>query len=197
MLPRLSNTQLAVFLVALAFGFIACVALVFVGFEYWWRGTPPYSVKQIGKAVQTHDLQLFRKHVDLRSVGNRMIDDAMSQKKQGESTALGQGLVEILRPRIVEAFESQIERFVETGKFQDDQETANLPMKDLNELRDSVGPIVYTKTDGKIAVVGLTVRPKDAKRSVVVELKMRQLSDGYWQLMEIDLSSLRRSTATR
>src|SRR5688500_7682647 len=97
------------------------VVVVAAAFEYWWRGTPRYSVAKIGEAIETHDLELFRKHVDLRSVGNRLIDDMMNGPKQeAAGTALGQSMVEILRPRIVEAFESQIERFVETGQFRNE-----------------------------------------------------------------------------
>ena len=196
MLPRLSNTHLALFVIAIGLTFIACAALALVGFEYWWRGTPPYSLAQIGRAVQTHDLQLFRKHVDLRSVANRMIDDAIVRNKGAADYALGQGMVELLRPRIVESFEAQIERFVETGQFPDDANKEGVSAKELNErIGKNIGPVAFTEIDGKVARVGLTITPEDTKKPIIIDLKMRQTPDGYWQLMEVDLTKLPRPTS--
>ena len=194
MLSRLSfNTRLFVIMATIALIVVLAVGAGFAGFEYWWRGTPPYSVSQIGRAIETHDLQLFRRRVDVRSVVNRMMDDMMKEEKQSESSALGQSLVELLRPRIVEAFEAQVERFVESGQFQEDKTNTNLSLKELN-ARNVVGPIVYTRIDGKVAIVGLTVTPQDTKKPMVVDLKMRQTPDGYWQLMEIDFAKLLRQS---
>ena len=65
----------------------------------------------------------------------------------------------------------------------------------MDRYGDNIGPIAYTEIDGKVAIVGLTVRPQDAQKPNFIDLKMRQLPDGYWQLMEVDFSNRLRPTA--
>lgn len=176
--------------------FIVLVAVGLVAFEYWWRGTPEYSLIQIGKATETHDIHLFRKHVDLRSIANRMMDDLfIEQQRQAQSNAFGQGVLEVFRPRLLQSFEAQVERFVETGQLNDDKTTEDFGLTNLRERFGQIGPISFTNIDGNSAVVGLTVTPPNTPNSVVLPLKMRRTGDGYWQLTEIDLSNIRRSPA--
>jgi len=46
---------------------------------------------------------LFRKHVDMKSVSGRLIDDLMKQSESDQ--ILGQAIVTLMKPRIVEALE--------------------------------------------------------------------------------------------
>lgn len=181
-----------------AFSLLVFLVIVGLGsFEYWRRGTPEYSLRQIGTVIETHDMQLFLKHVDLRSVGNRMMDDlVMDQRRQPGSNALSQGVLDVFRPRLLESFEAQVERYVETGHFSDSKTSDDFGLTNLKERFGKIGPISFTKINGRSAVVGLTVTPPNAPNSVILPLKMRQTSDDYWQLTEVDLSNIQRFPKT-
>jgi hypothetical protein len=94
-------------------------------FAYWhWTHTPTYSLRQIQKALETHDVAKFEKHVDIQSVSSRLIDDMMSHAlketqpqsgAEGLGTALAAGLVQLMKPRLVEAIREQAVRLVEQG----------------------------------------------------------------------------------
>ena len=108
--------------VALGFIFLLSAGLIF-GLNYWWLGRPEYSLNQIRVAVRTHNLHLFREHVDTKAVSGRLIDDftnAPTNSTTAEQSvqALGQAFVGLLKPRLVEALEEQIERYVATQKVE-------------------------------------------------------------------------------
>jgi hypothetical protein len=167
--------------------------LVLAG-EYWWRGRPEYSINQIGVAVRTHNLNLFRKHVDTRSVSGRLVDDittASSRPARSDSEragqAWGQGLIALLKPQLVELFETEIERYVETGTFNTDQSQGEVS-KGFHDLSQRVGPYDWATIDGNVATTAVTIRT-DAKDKAPLKLglKLRRTEDGYWQLMEVSL----------
>ncbi|HEX3185074.1 MAG TPA: hypothetical protein VHQ94_09755 [Pyrinomonadaceae bacterium] len=51
----------------------------------------------------------------MKSVSGRLIDDLMKQSQSDQT--LGQAIVTLMKPRVVEALEDQVERYVETGDF--------------------------------------------------------------------------------
>ena len=180
---------------------IIVLLAAYVGYEYWWKRTPEYSLGQIAKAVETHDLDLFRKHVDLDSVVNRLIDDALSasytemEKKpvqgyEGFGRELGKGLIQLFKPRLAEMFKQQIEKFVETGRFEEappaqgNQQLA-VSLKEFKEnVGDKIKGIKYIKKEGKIALIGVEVFNEQVKKTQILELKMREKEGKYWQLAE-------------
>lgn len=186
---------IAVTTVAGSLVLLTAVSGLFV-FEYWRRGTPEYSVKQIGRAIENHDLSLFRRHVDTRSIANRMLDDVAAEavRDDSSSNALGRGLLELVRPRLLESFEAQVERFVETGEFSDQKTAVELGLDNVRNRIGTIEGIVSVQIEGKSAVVRLRITPKDMNRAVILPLKMRQTADGYWQLTEISLTDISRAT---
>ncbi|HJT26885.1 MAG TPA: hypothetical protein VJ784_05675 [Pyrinomonadaceae bacterium] len=183
-------------IIGLALGVLCfMVAGLIIGLDYWWRGRPEYSLHQIGTAVRTHNLHLFRKHVDIRAVSGRLIDDLMSlpPDQAGSVTersgqALGQAFVELMKPRIVEAFEAQIERYVETGNLNPPNQQNAINAASLQDILNRLGPFEWATIDGNIAVTEMTILPssKDQK-PITLGLKLRRTEDGFWQLMEISL----------
>jgi len=187
-------------------GIAVTVAILLIGgsaFAYWhWTRTPTYSLLQIKKAVETHDVTKFEKHVDIEGVSSRLIDDMMSdtlKETQSESdigsfgTALGMGLVQLMKPRLVQAVREQAVRLVEKGAFgsstpgtkEDDSKGLN-----LHAISDQIGAdensfkgINHIKKQGKIALVGLGFKNPKLDADLVLELKLRDMG-GYWQLAE-------------
>ena len=179
---------------ALGFAFFLIAGLVF-GLDYWWRGRPEYSLNQIGVAVQTHNLHLFRKHVDTKAISGRLIDDLInlptdSTESPADQTgqALGQALVGLMKPRIVEAFEEQIERYVETGSFNSDKSKTAIDTQGLKDIADRLGSFDWATIDGNVATTQIEVIPETkGAKTVTLGLKLRRTEDGFWQLMEISV----------
>lgn len=171
------------------------LAGLIVGVDYWWRGRPEYSLNQIGVAVRTHNLPLFRKHVDIKTVSGRLIDDVMNlpsedmgSTAQRSGQGLAQGFMSLLKPRIVETLEAQIERYVETGNFSPQNQQDEINAAGLQDIINRLGSFGWAKIDGNIATTEITVFPasKDQK-PIQLGLKLRRSEGGYWQLMEITL----------
>lgn len=184
---KTSTPLIGLALVALL-GALIVGSISLVGFEYWWRGTPQYSLNQINKAVQAHDRELFRKHVDIRSVASRLIDDLMIGKSGGDE--LSAGLVGLMKPQLLVSWEDQVDRLVETGGFESNQKfVGDQSLKTLyGEIVPRIGAIRELRRDGKVALLVLELRPQNNnEKPSIVDLKMRKTEDGYWQLMEVSL----------
>jgi len=196
----------------LAVGAFAALLLVGGALAYWqWTRTPTYSLRQIKKAVETHDVARFEQYVDLDGVSSRLIDDMMSGALKGTDsqsgaealgTALGAGLVQLMKPRLVEVIREQAVRLVETGSFgsspeatpESDSESVSLQsmFEQAGANEDSFRGIEYIKKQGKIALVGLGFRNARLDADLVLELKLRDMG-GYWQLAEFaNVKELRR-----
>jgi hypothetical protein len=94
-----------------------------------------------------------------------------------------------------------IKRYVETGKFEADEQTKpGQPGSNTNksekvsskEMRDKAGlantnfrGFAYTKKDGKTAIVGVKLWEEQVGQEFILDLRMRELDDGTWQLAEI------------
>lgn len=184
---------------------LTLAALVLTGgaLVYWhWTRTPTYSLRQIQKALETHDVAKFEKYVDIESVSSRLIDDLMSRAlketqsqsgAEGLGTALAAGLVQLMKPRLVDAIREQALRVVEEGNFEsstpptseNDSEGVSLQAisEQIGASDDSFKGIKYIKKQGKIAIVGLAFRNVKLNADLVLELKLRD-KGGYWQLAE-------------
>jgi len=182
---------------------LAAMLLAGGGIAYWhWTCTPTYSLRQIQRAIETHDVAKFEKHVDIQGVSSRLIDDMMSkvlQDTQPQSgaeafgTAFGLGLIQLMKPRLVEAIREQAIRFVEQGSsgiassITSQNESGEVSLQSISNKigagEDNFEGITYVKEQGKIALVGLGFRNVKLDADLILELKMRDMG-GYWQLAE-------------
>ncbi|WP_371363675.1 hypothetical protein SRRS_45510 [Sporomusa rhizae] len=167
-------------------------------FMYYTR-TPSYSLNLIKESIEKHDTVKFKKHVDLDSTLSRGYDDLMAAMLESDKSlkqdgkAFFGGFVQMFKPTIVSALKDGITRFVETGKWEDKQTNENnaqqiSPDKIANNSglkNSSFKGVEYTKKDGKTAIVGLKVFEKEANKDFVIDVKMRELDDGTWQVAEI------------
>lgn len=176
-------------------------AVLAIGAAYaYWTRTPQYSVNRIAHAITSHDVALFEKHVDVESVSARLIDDLLADvtAKQAETegssmgSALAAGLIQFMKPRLVQIVREQTIRFIETGSFSkhdsstDDSESANLEdlSRGLGAKRDSFRGIGHVRTEGKIALVGLKFSNADLDTTLTIEVKMRN-EGSYWRVVEL------------
>jgi hypothetical protein len=162
-----------------------------------WSSSPSYSLRQIQQALETHDVVKFEKYVDVETVSSRLIDDVMTQvetRDESPATGLATGLVQLMKPRLVDAIQEQVTRLIETGNFAGSSDTAasgDLGNVSLEQMSDQIGAredsyngVAYTRSQGKIALLGLEFHNSALDTTMVLELKMRA-HDGYWQLVEL------------
>lgn len=180
---------------------VSLVAVSSFGYNYW-TSTPEYSLIQIKKSIDTHNISLFQKHVDIDSVVNRAVDvligqvldesiDSDSSGLEALGASLAAGMVMLMKPKIVEYATSKIVHFIEEGKGPQkaDQQSAKEAQKTLSgvesffsnhkEIKQS-----YLKKQENIAYLGIQRFDEKLKDVITLEFKLRKM-DGYWQLVEV------------
>ena len=88
-------------------------------FMYYTK-TPTYSLNLIREAVQKHDVQSFKQHVELDRVLSRAVDDYISSEIEMDSNnnpfvGLMQGLVNMAKPMMINTMKETVLRRVEDG----------------------------------------------------------------------------------
>ena len=182
----------------------ATILVAIAGMAYWhWTSSVAYSLRQIQDAIRSHDAVKFQKYVNLESLSSRLVDDLASQamRDQKESspsatlgTALAAGLMQLMKPRLVELIREQAVRFVEQGRLEPQPRILESTSADKGLSLDRIttqlgaepsafGGIQYIRTEGKISLVGLRLRNGRLRADLVLELKMRD-AGGYWELVE-------------
>ena len=190
-------------------GFIVVSIAVSVFYYGYWKKTPEYSMGIILDAVKIHDVIKFQRHVDLDSLLSRAFDDIITTSMDKEEDAaikgMASGFAQLFKQPAINAMKDGIKRYVETGSFDDEKaKTAQSNAKpgetdkiSPKEMGDKAGlsntdfkGIAYTKKEGKTAIVGVKMWEKQVAKEFILDLKMRELDDGTWQLAELsNLSS--------
>jgi hypothetical protein len=188
------------------------LAIVFVvlalsagGGYYYWTGTPEHSLLQIKNSVDSHDIELFNKHVDVESMLSRAVDAVMEQTmaKTTNSNASGSymlgtsmaaGMVAMMKPKIVDYATNKIEMAIE-GKSLGGSESASSnslaktkdkPLAGVESFFEGDGNLkqAYLRKEQNIAYLGLERFDTKLNETLTLEFKLRKLN-GYWQVVEI------------
>lgn len=185
----------------------AVVAVVLIvggiaGYMYYKR-TPTYTFNLIKTSVEKHDWDTFSKHVDTKNVistsFDAFVESAMESEDDVDEDMKGMvsGFAKLLKPSIVEAMNDEIEQWVKTGEKkssekkegskdeQNAQSAADNMTKETGFDKSSFKGVAYTKDDGDFSLVGINIEDSQLKRDFTLELRMRQLDDGTWQILEI------------
>ena len=185
----------------------AVVAVVLIvggiaGYMYYKR-TPTYTFNLIKTSVEKHDWDTFSKHVDTKNVistsFDAFVESAMESEDDVDEDMKGMvsGFAKLLKPSIVEAMNDEIEQWVKTGEKkssekkegskdeQNAQSAADNMTKETGFDTSSFKGVTYTKDDGDFSLVGINIEDSQLKRDFTLELRMRQLDDGTWQILEI------------
>ncbi len=175
------------------------IPLVFIvlGIFGWFyiKSTPQYSLYQMYQAVKSHDYKTFTKYADIDTIVSNLVDKAIEQSKKEQAAKatgneweqlganLAQGIIMGMKPSLISAAKSAIQKGVEAGNIKSAYKPQNL-VKTLMSLK--------VTQDGKVATV--TVTGNDNKP---LSFKMRQV-EGYWQVfdMNLDLSNINPTNGT-
>lgn len=192
--------------------YVATAILVIIAAALGWyyfvyTKTPEYSLKMIGEAVNTHDVNKFKKHVDLDSVVSRAVDDFAdySLKKLKEDSngnelsnalvdGLGRGLFMAVKPEINNSLKKKIISAVETGEWKSESvKNSSREPKEAEGITESTalktakyGGVKYVEKRDAVAAVGVDVIVPGLDEPFTIVLKMRKLEDGMWQISEIE-----------
>ena len=180
---------------------VLLAVLGIAGYFLYYKKTPAYSLQLIRTAVKEHDWENFNAHVDLDSVYSSafdaFVDAGMETDKDMDESVknMAKGFIQMVKPALVSAMKDGTKRYVETGSFDNGQQNkddkkqqANVDgIKDrANIEKSSFKGVAYTKKDDNgIATVGLTISDKDLGKDFTLDIKMRQLKDDTWQVIEI------------
>lgn len=155
--------------------------------------SPEYSLTQILRAYQDHDITKFEKYVDTKTVVRGLLDkimDEVSNELNPESKAeklgqdLGKGLFTLVRPRLEEVWVQQIQALVESGDIKsskDDNQLYDIWEKNTPSSFEGVGRV---DRDGKIASVFLDFSHPRFDRPLTLKVRMRD-KGSYWQLFDV------------
>lgn len=189
---------------------LGLVAVAMGGF-YYYTTTPTYSVLQILNAVQDHDVALFEKHVDVDTLFNRLIDDVMAQqiaKTSGDDdsgwgklgSALGAGMVQMIKPTLVSGLKSSALRYVETGELKKPEAKSSSPSETAQAAAEkaSIGGMAskfglekgqkfdyQIERRGKVAIVTIPYRNEELDLPLIMQFTLRD-EGGYWQLVQFN-----------
>ncbi len=180
---------------------IALFIIVIGGGILYWRYTrsPEYSLRQAKKAFTHHDVDLFKKYVDVENLAKSVVDQTLETVMEDESTepqnvweemgkAMAEGLLWAMKPRLVESIQELIIKSVETGRVEvkkgKKEIAAIVPGNLFNTNQSTLNRLVYVKREGKLAYAGIEVRLSSYDTLLTLEIKMRNKGN-HWQISEI------------
>lgn len=154
---------------------------------YVWLGTPSYTLYKVKRAVDTQDVETFRHYVDLdsvldhalREVGGKFFDQkrAGNPEEQSSQRPPRKGLLKDLfkrfAPEIKGLLRDEARRMVEQVITQP-REKPLIPYSAL------IAAMWQVRREGEEASL-----PVQTRRGAIVEVKMRQVPEGYWRVVEV------------
>ena len=179
--------------VKLGFALAIAIAAVAAWWFLYFTKTPTYSLKIVRTAIQQQDIETFKKHVDLDTLMDAAIDDFISsddkvaEMKNNPFTA---GLLQMLKPTLVEYSKKSIYSLVEKGKTEEVKPQNDGASGIANNMpsisnKSFIG-IGETKKNGKTATVELKVNDDEIGGEFTFVIGMRELNDGTWQVTKIN-----------
>ena len=196
------NSKLKMFGITLASLVVIAAAWYFL----YFTKTPEYAVNRVRESIVKHDVATFKKHVDLDSLLGRAFEDMIAALIASDpklandsfSRSFVEGLAKIFKGMVVSEGKDGILRYVETGKWErpDDPsrpaQGGKSPAPSVKDMTKNTGlndasfkGIAYSKQDGNTANIGAKIFLNKEKREFVLDVKMRKLADGSWQISEI------------
>ena len=184
--------------------FFTLVFLVVLVLGYTtYRRLPTYSFVIIQKAVEKRDWDTFHKHVDTEQVISTSYDTIIAHSLNNdyimndEIRGYAMGFGNWVKPRIVASLNKEIKQYIENGKeegasslhngiahFQNGRAVRMMAEKTgLGQL--SLISVDNTRLVGDYAIITLKLEDFSIEKTYLLPLKMKQLRDGTWQVVNI------------
>lgn len=172
-------------------------------YKYYWVNTPQYALNMIEKAVQDHDSSVFDRYVNIDSVLDKGYDDYFSAYMDADTMimnsplkGLAQGIIKMAKPLAVNNLKSEINTYIKTGKWQNEEQTKTSspeqPLIQNASINEKIGlknikfkNVEYVKENGASANIGLKIAMPNAKKEMTIDLLMKKSEAGNWQIVQI------------
>ena len=174
-----------------------------IGGYFYYKRTPAYTFSLIQKSVEQKDWKEFQRHVDTENLLSTSYDvliestleEDKSMDNQGRKMALT--FVRMLKPNIVASLNKDLEQWISTGTIKppDGSEATatqtQAQMVGLNMLqkagltRLAITGVGSVNKGGDMYTVPLKVHDDTLEQDFTLELGLKQLDDGTWQILEV------------
>lgn len=176
---------------------VAVVAIVLGWYFLYFTKTPVYSLNLAREAVEKHDVNAFKKHVDMDSIIGSGYDDVVAMQledpeiKNSPFKDLAEVMFQGLKPKIVPILSNEIYNAIAKQPERSEQNArekqAADEMKEKTGVKDLEFKSIGSATvDGNSAVVPVTFNSKELNQDVTFNLAMKKLDDGTWQAVKIN-----------
>lgn len=176
---------------------VAIVAIALGWYFLYFTKTPVYSLNLAREAVEKHDVNAFKKHVDVDSIIGSGYDDVVAMQledpeiKNNPLKGLAEVMFQGLKPKIVPILSNEIYSAIAKQPESSDQNArekqAADEMKEKTGIKDLEFKSIGSATvDGNSAVVPVTFNSKELNQDVTFNLAMKKLDDGTWQAVKIN-----------
>lgn len=168
------------------FGIISvAVAVASFILYYWFSGTPWYSLWQIRRSVLRHDVEGFERYVDIPEITDRMLDPAMDLVKEQYRKEMAGNPFAGLGEVMLMAFQPTAKELVR--QYANEQLTRLIENGTIADASFDIVRVETVVTSGKLATVELvrTDRKPFVEGVQTVRLKMRQMGDRRWKVIEV------------
>lgn len=161
---------------------------------YWLAGTPQYSLLKLALAFKNHDSAGVYRYIDTDRIVNSIVDVAFdSDMAEGSNSdnleeSFAKGFLMLMKSQMTEMLKQEVRNIVtKTVESPDDGSVINDRMKSIKQT-NNFGIIkkllfeknISIKRSGKTATLEMVVDNDSIK------LKMIQIPDRRWQIVEID-----------
>ena len=176
---------------------VAVVAIVLGWYFLYFTKTPVYSLNLAREAVEKHDVNAFKKHVDMDSIIGSGYDDVVAiqledpEIKNSPLKDLAEVMFQGLKPKIVSILSNEIYNAIakqpESSEQNAREKQAADEMKEKTGVKDLEFKSIGSATvDENSAVVPVTFNSKELNQDVTFNLAMKKLDDGTWQAVKIN-----------
>lgn len=174
---------------------ILLIAITGAWYFLYFIKTPVYSLKLAHDAIQTHNVDEFKKHVDVNSIIDSSYDEIVEAQldinniKDSNMRSFLVSISQSLKPKIVHTLtqivyeklagtESTTKEQVDPGEVQEFMDKTGINALKFKEIGSS------TTTDG-IADVPLVFHSDKLNKDITLHVEMRKNNDGTWQAFKI------------
>lgn len=177
----------------IAVGLISVIVCAALFYFFYYTKTPIYSVKQIGEAIQKHDVETFDRHVDVKHMAGRVFDDFVAKESKDKNgslagNAFALGLVTALKPVAVSEMQDAI--YAEVAKKDAPSQQKKTEIKVFDKFRSNskfatFKDISTISKNGETAIVGVKYHNRKVDKDYTLNIKMEKLNDGKWRAKEL------------
>ena len=182
---------------------LAALAILTSGWYFFYcLKTPLHNIALIADAVRQHDLKTFEKHVDMDNLYSKAYDDVVAVTFGPDKNAnpIIVAIVKGIKGLAVPLLTSETRSYIIHGdKPEGDAEVQkSIPAGNENgaeivdnlKSRTGFGSLKYegvenTDINDGNAIVSIKLRDEKLSKDFILKIKMQQLDDGLWRLLEI------------